>query len=75
MVAKSLKAEALPDKPDGLEDRQSLDNELALTAGVATYLGEQLQAFYARLMDARVPDQFIQLLAALDRQGSQTDGK
>jgi hypothetical protein len=78
MVANSLKAETLLDEPDGLEDGQSIDGEPApeptLPPRVAAYLGEQLQAFYAHLMNEPVPDQFIQLLASLDRNGSQTNG-
>ncbi|MBM1174656.1 hypothetical protein JQC81_27535 [Microvirga arabica] len=42
---------------------------------VATFLGEQLQAFYSHLMNEPVPDRFVQLLAQLDgKQGGQ-DGE
>ena len=42
---------------------------------VATFLGEQLQAYYAQLMSEPVPHRFVQLLAQLDgKQGGQ-DGE
>jgi Anti-sigma factor NepR len=79
MVASSLKAETLPDEPDGLEDGQSIDGEPApeptLPPRVAAYLGEQLQTFYAHLMTEPVPDRLVQLLEQLDRTGSARDGE
>ena len=79
MVANSLKAETLPDEPDGLEDGQSIDGEPApeptLSPHVAAYLGEQLQAFYAHLMTEPAPDRLVQLLEQLDRTGSARDGE
>jgi Anti-sigma factor NepR len=79
MVANSLKAETLPDEPDGLEDGQSIDGEPApeptLPPRVAAHLGEQLQAFYAHLMNEPVPDRLVQLLEQLDRTGSARDGE
>ena len=79
MVANSLKAETFPDEPDGLEDGQSIDGEPApeptLPPRVAAHLGEQLQAFYAHLMTAPVPDRLVQLLEQLDRTGSARDGE
>ncbi|KLK93440.1 hypothetical protein AA309_08960 [Microvirga vignae] len=78
MVADSLKAGTLPEEPDGLEDGQSVDGEPApeptLPPRIAAYLGEQLQAFYAHLMSAPVPDRLVQLLEQPDRKGSASDG-
>ncbi|MFC1456802.1 NepR family anti-sigma factor [Microvirga arabica] len=49
--------------------------EPSLPPHVATFLGEQLQAYYAQLMSEPVPDRFVQLLAQLDgKQGGQ-DGE
>jgi hypothetical protein len=66
IVTSSLKGETLPEEPDGLQDRQSVDGEPApeptLPPRVAAYLGEQLQAFYAHLMNETVPDRLVQLL-------------
>jgi hypothetical protein len=79
MVANSLKVETLPDGPDGLEDPRSVDGEPVpeptLPPHVATYLGEQLQAFYAHLMSEPVPDRFVQLLEQLDGKGTARDGE
>jgi Anti-sigma factor NepR len=79
MVANSLKAETLPDEPDGLEAGQSIDGEPApeptLPPRGAAYLGEQLQAFYAHLMNEPVPDRVVQLLKPLDRTGSARNGE
>ena len=79
MVANSLKAEPLPDEPDDLEDGESVDGEPApepiLPPHVATFLGEQLQAFYAHLMNEPVPDRFVRLLDQMDRKRDGHDGE
>jgi hypothetical protein len=67
-----------------LEEPDALDNildvngdpglEPVLPTHVATYLGEQLQAFYSHLISEPVPDRFVQLLDQLDRKGRGHDG-
>lgn len=68
-----------------LNDTDSLENllnptgdpgpEPSLPPHVANFLGEQLQAYYAQLMNEPVPDRFVQLLAQLNgKQGGQ-DGE
>jgi hypothetical protein len=49
--------------------------EPALPPHVATFLGEQLQAFYSHLMSEPVPDRFVQLLTQLDGIESGRDGE
>jgi hypothetical protein len=49
--------------------------EPALPPRVATFLGEQLQAYYAQLMSEPVPDRFVELLAQLDGKRSVRDGE
>ena len=49
--------------------------EPTLPPYVATFLGEQLQAFYSQLISEPVPDRFVQLLAQLDGKRSGQDGK
>ncbi|WP_170316125.1 NepR family anti-sigma factor [Microvirga calopogonii] len=79
MVSNSLKVETLSDEPDGFATEQRADGvpaaEPNLPPHIATCLGEQLQAFYAHLMNEPVPDRFLQLLANLDRIGNKTDGE
>lgn len=48
--------------------------EPALPPHVATFLGEQLQAYYAQLMSEPVPDRFVQFLKQLDGTESGRDG-
>jgi len=69
----------------GLEEPGPLDDilnvngdpgpEPALPPHVATFLGEQLQAFYAQLMSEPVPERFVELLAQLDGKESGRDGE
>ena len=65
--------------PDALEDILNVSGdpgpEPALPPHVATFLGEQLQAYYAQLMSEPVPDRFVELLAQLDGKRSGQDGK
>ncbi|MXQ12362.1 hypothetical protein GR328_12995 [Microvirga makkahensis] len=42
---------------------------------VATFLGEQLQAFYAHLVSEPVPDRFVQLVQQLDGKKKSHDGE
>jgi hypothetical protein len=63
---------ALKDLPDGNGDPGS---EPILLPHVASYLGEQLQAFYAHLISEPVPDRFVHLLRQLDRKGNGHDGQ
>jgi hypothetical protein len=67
------------DEQDALEDLLNVNGdpgpELALPPHVATFLGEQLQAYYAQLMSEPVPDRFVQLLALLDGKRSGHDGE
>jgi hypothetical protein len=74
----NLNNSAVLEEPDALEDILDVNGdpgpEAALPPHVATYLGEQLQAFYAHLMSEPVPDRLTHLLAQLDRQGNGHDG-
>ena len=67
------------EEPDALEDLLNVTGdpgpEPTLPPHVATFLGEQLQAYYAKLMSEPVPDRLIQLLAQLDGKGSGSDGE
>ena len=67
------------DEPDALEDLLNVTGdpgpEPTLLPHVATFLGEQLQAFYSHLMSEPVPDRFVQLLQQLDGKGNELDGK
>lgn len=67
------------ESPDTLEDLLNANGdpgpEPALPAHVATFLGEQLQAYYAQLMSEPVPDRFVELLKQLDGKGSGQDGE
>jgi hypothetical protein len=67
------------DEPDALENLLDVNGdpgpEPNLPPHVATFLGEQLQAFYAQLMSEPVPDRFVQLLQQLDGKGNELDGE
>jgi hypothetical protein len=67
------------EEPDSLEDLLNVNGdpgpEPALPPHVATFLGEQLQAYYAQLVNEPVPDRFVQLLAQLDGKRSGHDGE
>jgi hypothetical protein len=67
------------DEPDTLEEILNVTGdpgpEPTLPPHVATFLGEQLQAFYSHLMSEPVPDRFVQLLAQLDGIESGRDGE
>jgi hypothetical protein len=67
------------EQPDALEDLLNVNGdpgpEPALPPHVASFLGEQLQAFYSHLMSEPVPDRFVQLLAQLDGTESGRDGE
>jgi hypothetical protein len=66
-------------EPDALEDLLNVTGDPgpdpALPPHVATFLGEQLQAYYARLMSEPVPDRYVQLLAQLDTKEGGSDGE
>ncbi len=66
------------EEPDALEGLLDVNGdpglEPVLPPHVATYLGEQLRAFYSHLISEPVPDRFVQLLDQLDRKGSGHDG-
>jgi hypothetical protein len=67
------------EEPDVLEDLLSVTSdpspEPVLPLHVTTFLGEQLQTFYAHLMAEPVPDRFVQLLAQLDGKENRHDGE
>jgi hypothetical protein len=67
------------EEPDTLEDLLNINGdpgpEAALPPHVATFLGEQLQAYYAQLMSEPVPDRYVQLLAQLDTKEGGSDGE
>jgi hypothetical protein len=67
------------EEPDALEDLLNVTGdpgpEPTLPPHVASFLGEQLQAYYAQLMSEPVPDRFAQLLDKLDRKGPSHDGE
>jgi len=67
------------DEPGTLEDLLNVNGdpgpEPTLPPHVATFLGEQLQAYYAQLMSEPVPDRFVQLLAQLAQKESGSDGE
>jgi hypothetical protein len=66
-------------EPSALEEFLNVngepDPEPTLPPHVASFLGEQLQAYYAQLMSEPVPDRFVQLLAQLDWKGSGRNGE
>jgi hypothetical protein len=67
------------EEPDTLQNLRNVDGdpgpEPTLPPHVATFLGEQLQAFYSRLMSEPVPDRLIRLLQQLDEKGSGRNGE
>ena len=67
------------DEPDALEDLLNVTGdpgpEPNLPPHVATFLGEQLQAFYSHLMSEPVPERFVQLLQQLNGKGNELDGE
>jgi hypothetical protein len=67
------------EEPGPLDDILNVNGdpgpEPALPPHVATFLGEQLQAFYAQLMSEPVPERFVELLAQLDGKESGCDGE
>jgi Anti-sigma factor NepR len=67
------------EEPDTLQNLRNVDGdpgpEPTLPPHVAAFLGEQLQGFYAHLMNEPVPDRFVQLLAQLDGKRSGQDGE
>ncbi len=78
MSTNNLTSSSVQAEPDALEDLLNLNGdpgpEPTLPLHVATFLGEQLQAYYAKLMSEPVPDRFVQLLAQLDRKGNDSNG-
>ena len=79
MPTSNLDKSTVLDEPSALEDLLNVNGdpgpEPALPPHVATVLGEQLQAYYAKLMSEPVPDRFVQLLAQLDAKESGSDGE
>ncbi|WP_134495469.1 NepR family anti-sigma factor [Microvirga pakistanensis] len=79
MATSNLDKSTVLDEPSALEDLLNVNGdpgpEPALPLHVATFLGEQLQAYYAKLMSEPVPDRFVQLLAQLDAKESRSDGE
>jgi hypothetical protein len=67
------------DEPDTLEEILNVTGdpgpEPTLPPHVATFLGEQLQAFYSHLMSEPVPERFVQLLQQLNGKGNELDGE
>jgi hypothetical protein len=64
-------------EPDTFEILNVTDDpgpEPTLPPYVATFLGEQLQAFYSQLINEPVPNRFVQLLDRLDRQRNRHNG-
>jgi hypothetical protein len=72
------KSSTVLDNQDALENLLNVNGdpgpEPVLPPHVATFLGEQLQAYYAQLMSEPVPDRFVQLLAQMDGKRSGHDG-
>ncbi len=79
MSTKNTNKGIVLDGPDALEDLLNVNGdpgpELMLPPHVATFLGEQLQAYSAKLVSAPVPERFVQLLAQLDSKGDDHDGE
>jgi Anti-sigma factor NepR len=79
VVANNLNTSTVLEEPDTLEDLLNVNGdpgpEPALPPQVAAFLGEQLQGFYAQLMNEPVPDRFVQLLAQLDGKAGGHDGE
>jgi hypothetical protein len=67
------------EQPDPLEEIFDVNSdpgpEPMLPPHVATFLGEQLQTYYSKLMSEPVPDRFVQLLAQLDTKQGASDGE
>ncbi|WP_343039377.1 NepR family anti-sigma factor [Microvirga makkahensis] len=67
------------EQPDPLEEIFDVHGdpgpEPMLPPHVATFLGEQLQAFYAHLVSEPVPDRFVQLVQQLDGKKKSHDGE
>ena len=78
MSTNQLNNSTVLDEPDALEGLLGVNAdpgpEPVLPPHVATFLGEQLQAFYSHLISEPVPDRLIQLLDQLDRKGNGRDG-
>jgi hypothetical protein len=66
------------EEPGTLEDLLNVNGdpgpEPTLPPHVASFLGEQLQTYYAQLMSEPVPERFVQLLKQLDGTESGRDG-
>ncbi len=79
MFTKNTSKGIVLDGLDALEDLLNVNGdpgpELMLTPHVATFLGEQLLAYSAKLVSAPVPERFVQLLAQLDSKGDDHDGE
>ena len=79
MSTKKPNISTVLEQPDPLEEIFDVNGdpgpEPTLPPHVATFLGEQLQAYYAKLMSEPVPDRLSQLLAQLDGKGSGSDGE
>ncbi|WP_201862853.1 NepR family anti-sigma factor [Microvirga soli] len=66
-------------EPGALEDLLNVTGdpgpEPTLPPHVASFLGEQLQTYYAQLMSEPVPDRFVQLLKQMDGKERDRDGE
>ena len=67
------------EEPGTLEDLLNVNGdpgpEPTLPPHVASFLGEQLQTYYAQLMSEPVPERFVQLLKQLDGKERGRDGE
>ncbi len=79
MTTNNLTNSTALEEPDALEDLLNVTGdpgpEPTLPHHVATFLGEQLQAYYAQLMNEPVPERFVQLLQQLDGKKKSHDGE
>ncbi|MEE1654581.1 NepR family anti-sigma factor [Microvirga sp. CF3062] len=79
MSTKNHNNSTVLEEQDTLEDLLNVNGdpgpEPALPPHVATFLGEQLQAYYAQLMSEPVPDRLIELIAQLDQKRNGRDGE
>ncbi|WP_134495973.1 NepR family anti-sigma factor [Microvirga pakistanensis] len=79
MTTNNLTNSTALEEPDTLEDLLTVTGdpgpEPTLPPDVATFLGEQLQAYYAQLMNEPVPERFVQLLQQLDGKKKSHDGE
>ena len=79
MTTNNLTNSTALEEPDVLEDLLNVTGdpgpEPTLPPDVATFLGEQLQAYYAQLMNEPVPERFVQLLQQLDGKENGRDGE